>query len=148
MLHAPEPPEGATVPASLVTGAYLRAQGHCFSPEDVVRALFQGMVRNIIRAREAHLNGNLEAMCALNQKTFKILIALQGNIDLAAGGESARLLSRFYTAVFIRLARVLRAKKPQDEFLALEKTLKDVSGNWKPLPKMAKAGKEKTDELL
>jgi flagellar biosynthetic protein FliS len=100
---------------------------------EIVSELYKGIIKNIHQAKTAHQNGNLEDMCALNQKTFKILVALQSHLDFQQGGEAAIFLNRLYNHVFASLTKILRQDNPQQEFDRLLEILQPISKQWAKL---------------
>lgn len=120
-------------PRNMAVNAYQKAQEHGLGPVDIVVALYQGMLKNIDAAKIAYQEKDLGKMCQMNEKTFRILAALQCHLDFEKGANTATALDVFYTAFFVRLTRVLESADPYHEYLYLEDTLRDVYGEWKKL---------------
>ena len=97
---------------------------------DVVVELYKGIIRNTEAAKTAYQNGELEQMCKLNEKTTKILIALQSHLNHEQGGEAAAFLDSFYTGIFGQLMGVLRKEDPAAEFDQVLEYLKPVYEMW------------------
>jgi flagellar biosynthetic protein FliS len=120
-------------PYNHAVSAYRKAQEHALHPVDIVVALYQGMLKNLNEAKVAYENRDLDKMCAINEKTFRILAALQCHLDFEQGKNTAITLDSFYTAFFVRLVRVLETPAPVQEYSYLEATLHDVYDEWKKL---------------
>lgn len=113
--------------------AYQKAHEHGMNNVDIVVALYQGIIRNLEAARLAYQDNDLGKMCQTNQKTFRILAALQCHLDFEKGKDTAPALDNFYTAIFVRLAKVLERPDPAGEFRYLESNVRDVYAQWKKL---------------
>ena len=113
--------------------AYLTRMSDSVSSLEIVVLLYQGMIKNLIGARQAYACGDLETMCTLNQKTVNILMALQTHLDFKNGGEAAVALDRFYTSVFVHLTKVLEATDIEGEFRYIEGNVADVYRFWQKL---------------
>ena len=116
---------------SAAIGAYTAAKSNASSPVEIVVMLYEAMLRNIEGARVAYEARDLATMCRLNQKTFKILMALQTNLDFERGGTKAQALNQFYTAVFLHLSQVLTATEPSLTFRHISGHVRDVCEFWR-----------------
>ncbi len=123
-------------PYSNAAQAYQQA-GHnaVNNPVEIVVALYEGMLRNLEGAKNAYVEKNLERMCELNEKTFRILAALQSHLDFENGGDTAPALDDFYRIVFVRLAKVLEKDDPAAEFDYLKSNVRDIYSKWSLLAK-------------
>jgi len=110
--------------------AYQQSADNALSKIEIVLTLYRGMLRNIDAAKAAHAARDYEEMTRLNEKTTAILVALQANIDHEYGGEAARNLNTFYTAVYMRLTNVLRRKDVGAEYDYIHRSVKDVYTHW------------------
>ena len=97
---------------------------------EIVVELYKGMISNIENAKNAYTAGHLEKMCHLNDKTFKILIALQSNLDYEKGGDAAVFLNQFYNSIFASLTKVLREKNPEQAFNQILASMRPVYQRW------------------
>lgn len=115
--------------------AYQQAGQKALNPVEIVVALYEGILRNLEGAKNAYAERNLEKMCALNEKTFRILGALQSHLDFEKGGDTAPALNDFYKIVFVRLAKVLEQEDPVAEFDYLKSNVRDIYSKWSLLAK-------------
>jgi len=115
--------------------AYQQAGHTALNPVEIVVALYEGMLRNLEGAKTAYEEENLEQMCLLNEKTFRILGALQSHLDFEKGGDTAPALNDFYKIVFVRLAKVLEKDDPAQEFEYLKDNIRDIYSKWSLLAK-------------
>jgi flagellar biosynthetic protein FliS len=117
-------------PYATATAAYGARQDANMSGFEVTAKLYEGMLRFIGQAKNAHANNKLEDMCTYIQKTNKILMALQSNLNFEEGGQASVYLNDLYMEVFKRLFKVLRADDPQAEFDYVRSLLEPVSKIW------------------
>ena len=110
--------------------AYQQAGQKALNPVEIVVALYEGILRNLEGAKNAYAENDLEKMCALNEKTFRILGALQSHLDFENGGDTAPALNEFYKIVFVRLANVLQQEDPVAEFEVLQSNVRDIYSKW------------------
>jgi flagellar protein FliS len=115
--------------------AYQQAGHTAMNPVEIVVALYEGMLRNLEGAKTAYSERNLEKMCELNEKTFRILAALQSHLDFEKGGDTAPALNDFYKILFVRLTNVLQQEDPVAEFEVLQSNLRDIYSKWSLLAK-------------
>jgi len=105
------------------------------NPVEIVVALYEGILRNLEGAKNSYVENNLEKMCELNEKTFRILAALQSHLDFEKGGDTAPALDDFYRILFVRLAKVLEKDDPAQEYEYLKDNIRDVYSKWSLLAK-------------
>lgn len=117
-------------PYQQAASAYQGAHETHMSGYDVVVELYKGIIKNVGAAKTAYQDGDLEQMCKLNEKTTKILIALQSHLNHEQGGEAAAFLDSFYTGLFGQLMGVLRKEDPAAEFDAVLERIKPVYEIW------------------
>ncbi len=135
-------------PYNNATKAYRQAGHAALNPVEIVVALYEGMLRNIEGAKNAYKENNLEQMCVLNEKTFRILAALQSHLDFEKGGKTAPALDDFYKIVFVRLAKVLERDNPCNEFDYIRSNIRDVYDKWSLLAKkMSDQQKDPADQI-
>lgn len=113
--------------------AYQTTGYTALSPIETVVALYRGIITNLDAAKISYQAKNLEEVCQLNEKTFRILAALQCHLDFEHGGDTAPALDKFYTALFIHLAKVLEAPDPAAEYTYLGQTTREVYDKWQIL---------------
>ena len=128
--------------------AYGNRQSGTMSGFEVVAELYKGMIKFVGLAKSAYEVGRLDEMCNYIQKTNKILIALQSNLDFEQGGEAAVFLNDFYTGVFSKLVLVLRKDNPAAEFDEVHKMLRPVKDIWVAHAENAKKGAPDTHIAL
>ncbi len=96
--------------------AYQRHSDNALSPLQIVVELYKGMLRNVRTAKESYQAGQLDVMSQNIIKTFDVLEALQGSLDLEKGGEDAAFLNRFYNVIFSALSMATAKPDPVKEF--------------------------------
>ncbi|MAF97051.1 MAG: hypothetical protein CMH26_00280 [Micavibrio sp.] len=122
-------PEG-TPNYQKAAGAYQNTSEQHINGFEIVRELYKGMISNIEQAKDAYNDNRLEEMCLLNQKTFKILMALQSHLNFEQGGDAATFLNNFYNSIFVSLTRVLRADDTAQEFDNIIERIEPVYKRW------------------
>ena len=110
--------------------AYQQAGQKALNPVEIVVALYEGILRNLEGAKSAYAENDLDKMCALNEKTFRILGALQSHLDFEKGGDTAPALNEFYKIVFVRLTAVLQQEDPVAEYEVLQSNVRDIYSKW------------------
>jgi flagellar biosynthetic protein FliS len=103
-------------PYNKASQAYQRHSDSSLTPLQIVVELYKGMLRNVRSAKECYEMGKLDVMSNHIIKTFDVLEALQGNLDLQNGGEDAAFLNRFYNVVFSALSLATAKPDPVKEF--------------------------------
>lgn len=117
-------------PYQQAASAYQGAHETHMGGFDVVVELYKGIIKNVTAAKTAYQKGELEEMCKLNEKTTKILIALQSHLNHEQGGEAANFLDVFYTGIFGKLMSVLRKEDPAAAFDEILELIKPVYEIW------------------
>ncbi|MGB0719333.1 MAG: flagellar protein FliS [Bdellovibrionales bacterium] len=97
---------------------------------EIVVELYKGILKNIEAAKTAYQAGELEEMVRLNDKTNKILVALQSHLNFEQGGEAAIFLNSFYNQIFARIVRVLRVDDTAAEYDQIAEAVKPVYEIW------------------
>ncbi len=135
-LNRPQQPNAYHTAAT----AYGNTQAGTMSGFEVVAELYKGMIKFVGQAKTAYEAGKLDDMCMYIQKTNKILMALQSHLDFEQGGEAAVFLNDFYTGIFAKLFKVLRAEDPLGEFDEVHAMLLPVKDIWVEHAANAKKG--------
>lgn len=120
-------------PYGAATQAYQQAGQTALNPVEIVVALYDGILRNIEEAKNAYIDKNLEKMCHTNEKTFRIITALQCHLDFEKGGDTAPALNKFYNIIFSRLAKILESKDPCQEYEYIQSNVRDIYIKWSKL---------------
>ena len=68
--------------------------------------LYDGIIRRMEEARQACLDGRIEARWQATQKAARICDALHASLDHAKGGAVADALDRWYTMIGMRIQQV------------------------------------------
>ncbi|MCD8566411.1 MAG: flagellar protein FliS [Alphaproteobacteria bacterium] len=97
---------------------------------EIVAELYQGMLGNIEQAKNAYQCGKLDQFCRLNEKTYRILIALQSHLDFDQGGDAAVFLNNFYNSIFVSLAKIHKNQDPPQEFDRIIQFIRPVYQQW------------------
>lgn len=124
--------------------AYGNVQSGTMSGFEIVAELYKGMIKFVGQAKSSYENGKLDDMCHYIQKVNKILIALQSHLDFEQGGQASVFLNDFYTSIFTKLFKVLRADDPIAEFNEVQEMLLPVKDIWVAHAANAKKGEPET----
>jgi flagellar protein FliS len=92
--------------ASRAAEAYRRVESESRSPLELVVMLYDGALRFIAEAREAHLRGDLRARGHAVSRALAIVAQLQSTLNLEQGGTIASDLDNLYDYVNARLVDV------------------------------------------
>ena len=94
------------VTGSRAAQAYRRVETESRSPLEIVVMLYDGALRFLVEAREAHLRGDLRGRASAVSRTLAILSELQNTLDLEQGGQVAEQLDNLYIYLTSRLLDV------------------------------------------
>ena len=94
------------IPASRAAQAYRRVESESRSPLELVVMLYDGALRFVNDAREAHARRDLRARGKAISKTLAIIGELQSTLDMERGGAVAEQLDNLYTYINSRLLDV------------------------------------------
>tara|TARA_R110002124_G_scaffold233406_1_gene398809 strand:- start:199816 stop:200343 length:528 start_codon:yes stop_codon:yes gene_type:complete len=111
-------------------GAYRTTHVNTMSGMHIVVELYKGMISNVEQAKTAYLDGKLDQMCRLNDKTYNILVGLQTHLDYEQGGEAAVFLNQFYNTIFGSLSKVLREPDTAQAFDDILAAIHPVYQRW------------------
>ncbi len=117
-------------PYQKASQAYQKKSDENLTPLQIVVELYKGMLRNTKIARQSWKEGHLDVMSNHIIKTFDILEALQGNLDLENGGEDAQFLNRFYTVIFSSLSHATAKPDPVKYFDEIIEYIQLVHDRW------------------
>lgn len=92
------PPKGAA--------AYRRIEAESRSPLELVVMLYDGALRFVSEAKQAHSRGDILARGNAISRCLAIIAELQSTLNVAQGGAIAEELDRLYTYVTTRLLDV------------------------------------------
>lgn len=68
--------------------------------------LYDGMIKEVGKAKTAILEGRIEDRFNATQKACKILLGLQSHLDFDKGGDVSLMLDQFYHTIFRDLQQV------------------------------------------
>ena len=68
--------------------------------------LYDGMIREVAKAKTAIEEGRIEDRFNATQKACKILLGLQSHLDFEKGGDISLMLDQFYHTIFRDLQQV------------------------------------------
>jgi len=108
-------------------GAYTTVDAQSRSPLELVVMLYDGAIRFVGQAREAHKQGDRRGRAVGVSRAMAIVGELQNTLDVERGREIALELDRLYQYISSRLLDVTRTgdAAPLDEILVLLGTLRD-----------------------
>ena len=114
-------------PASRAAQAYRRVESESRSPLELVVMLYDGALRFVNDARDAHARRDLRARGTAISKTLAIIGELQNTLDMERGGAVAEQLDNLYTYINSRLLDVTMKQDITacDEVHKLLSTLRD-----------------------
>ena len=94
------------IAASRAAQAYRRVESESRSPLELVVMLYDGALRFVSEARDAHRRKDLRARGKAISKTLAIIGELQNTLDMEKGGSVAEQLDSLYTYINTRLLDV------------------------------------------
>jgi flagellar protein FliS len=94
--------------------------------------LYDGMIKEVGKAKAAIQEGRIEDRFNATQKACKILLGLQSHLDFDKGGDISLMLDQFYHTIFRDLQQVNMKNSPAlcDEILG---ALGEVRTSWAQL---------------
>ncbi|MGF1476184.1 MAG: flagellar export chaperone FliS [Geminicoccaceae bacterium] len=101
-------------------------------PAQQLVELFDGMVRQLRRAKNAIQAGDIEGRFFATEKVARVIDALQACLDHEAGGDMARQLDRYYSFLRHRLME-LNAKNDPAVCQDLMDRLGDMRSAWEQI---------------
>ncbi|MGB9030910.1 MAG: flagellar export chaperone FliS [Acidobacteriaceae bacterium] len=99
------------------------------NPVELIVALYDGMVRFLYQAITAAENHNKENRRTAIARVLEILMHLQSRLRMDVGGNSAKALSEFYTAIFALCLDGSRLESA-DRFREAIGCIRDVREAW------------------
>ncbi len=87
--------------------AYSKAS-HTVAKTRQVVMLYDGIVRFLAQAKEAMENNEIERRFKTLSKVSEIITGLQACLDFEAGGDTAQVLSEFYSGIDMRIMQLHR----------------------------------------
>lgn len=108
--------------------AYSKA-AHTVAKTRQVVMLYDGIIRFMSQAKEAMENNEIERRFKTLSRSSEIIAGLQACLDFDAGGETAQVLSDFYSAIDMRIFQLHRTNDPA-EAQALIVELKSMREVW------------------
>jgi flagellar secretion chaperone FliS len=94
------------IAASRAAQTYRRVESESRSPLELVVMLYDGALRFVSEARDAHHRKDLRARGKAISKTLAIIGELQNTLDMEKGGAVAEQLDNLYTYINARLLDV------------------------------------------
>ena len=94
--------------------------------------LYDGMIKEVGKAKAAIEEGRIEDRFNATQKACKILLGLQSHLDFEKGGDVSLMLDQFYHTIFRDLQQINMKNSAQmcDEVIA---ALGEVRASWAQL---------------
>jgi flagellar protein FliS len=99
------------------------------NPVELIVALYDGMVRFLYQAIAATESHNRQDRRAAIARVLEILMHLQSRLRMDVGGNSAKALSEFYTAIFALCLDGSRLES-EDRFREAIGCIRDVREAW------------------
>lgn len=101
----------------------------------LIQMLFDGLIESLATAKGHMLNRAIEEKSKALARAGRIVVGLQGALDIERGGELAQNLNELYAYVTRRLFHI----NAQNDLEALEEVtvlMKDISEAWQTLPSL------------
>ena len=132
------------IAASRAAQTYRRVESESRSPLELVVMLYDGAIRFVNDAREAHARKDLRGRGQALSKALAIISELQNTLDMEKGGEVAEHLDNLYNYINARLLDVTLKQDVGacDEVHKLLSTLRDgwaQAASQPPAPELALA---------
>ena len=108
--------------------AYSRAT-HTVAKTRQIVMLYDGAIRNMQQAKEAHDAKDIETRFHKLVKSSEILIGLQGCLDFDAGDQAAHILYEFYASLDARITALHRSQDTE-EYQPIIDELKEMREVW------------------
>lgn len=101
--------------------------------------LYDGMIKEVGKAKSAIEEGRIEDRFNATQKACKILLGLQSHLDFEQGGDVSLMLDQFYHTIFRDLQQVNMSNSAAacDEIIA---ALSEVRASWAQLAENERRG--------
>jgi len=127
------------VTGSRAAQAYRRVESESRSPLELVVMLYDGALRFLVEARDAHARTDLRARSHAISRVLAIMAELQNTLDLDQGGQVADQLDDLYTYATSRLLDVTLKQDAAaiDEVHKLLTPLRDAWGQIAAQPPVA-----------
>ena len=115
-------------PAARAAAQYQRMEVQCGTPLELVVKLYDGAIKNVVKARDAMVRRDLVAKRDGISRALAIIGELQSSLDVARGGDIAASLDSLYVYVTGRLVESNVKKDPRalDEVHKLLVSLRDA----------------------
>lgn len=99
------------------------------SPSQAIVMLYDGAIQRVGMARQAIINGEIEARFHAVSKAHAIIQGLQSHLDFNAGGDIAKQLDRYYDYISVRMTMVNLKNDPAicDEII---ERLREMRSSW------------------
>jgi len=94
------------IPANRAAQAYRRVESESRSPLELIVMLYDGALRFVNEAKEAHDRRDMRARGKAISKVLAIIGELQNTLDMEKGGAIAEQLDNLYTYINSRLLDV------------------------------------------
>ena len=108
--------------------AYSKAS-HTVAKTRQVVMLYDGIVRFMSQAKEAMENNEIERRFKTLSRASEIITGLQACLDYEAGGDTANILSDFYSSIDMRIMQLHRTNDAE-ECQAIITELKSMREVW------------------
>jgi flagellar secretion chaperone FliS len=109
--------------------AYRQTEAKSRSPLELVVMLYDGALRFVAEAAEAHAKRNIAARARAISKTIAILGELQSTLNVKEGGDVAKELDKLYTYIQGRLLDV-SMKQDAAALAETQKLLTTLRDGW------------------
>jgi flagellin-specific chaperone FliS len=125
-------------PQQRAANAYKSNAYQGMSEREMMAQLFQKIINHLYLARDAQMAGNLEFMVEQSAKAIHVMDVLReellGSDALkdAEAAPAATFLLQTYTQAIERIANVLQATPPHEEFNAIIEMMKPIYQAWLP----------------
>jgi flagellar protein FliS len=101
--------------------------------------LYDGMIKEVGKAKAAIEEGRIEDRFNATQKACQILLGLQSHLDFERGGDISLMLDQFYHTIFRDLQKVNMSNSASD-CDGIINALSEVRASWAELAKDGQRG--------
>ncbi len=113
---------------------------------ELIQMLFDGLIESLVTARGHIEHGSIEDKNKSLTRAGRIVIGLQGALDLDKGGELAGNLHELYSYVTRRLIHV-NARNDLEALQEVQTLMGEIRQAWRDVPNLLPAAKSLTANL-
>ena len=124
----------------------LTSQALVANKVELIQMLFDGLIESLVTARGHIEHGSIEDKNKSLTRAGRIVIGLQGALDLDKGGELAQNLYELYSYVTRRLIHV-NARNDLEVLQEIQNLMNEIRQAWRDVPNLLPAAKNLSANL-